>query len=388
MKIRGGISYFLWDREHDGPCEVHDDLGRRADRPGRCALPRCVRHPRPAQRGGSDPGEGAEPKNGADARCSRVAASQAVRPPHQSSMASQSAKGMKNPVKLFGSQKVSWVERVGDSAQRRLDRQVEGASLAEPLQGHGGQRRRTRRVFSTPIHRRARARPAPRPISSPVRSTPRTEAESVAVVPAHSVRPLPRLASQDHAAHRHASVYAFVPDCRLDRDLDGRRALHEVRHRPTDEIAFIESDDPPDGRRAERLTMSKPIEEILAPKPEARPRIYAYSIDDEAHDGSPQGRPDHARREAARRRAAQDRRHQELHDRAGRVRRARRRHDLHRPRGARGARQEGLRERRTGVDALHGHGREDRAHRAAHRPDSSPARITRRSRCAASRPRP
>src|SRR5271157_3253648 len=32
--------------------------------------------------------------------------------------------------------------------------------------------------------------------------------------------------------------------------------------------------------------MSKPtIEEILAPKPEARPRIYAYSIDDKAHEG-------------------------------------------------------------------------------------------------------
>ena len=28
--------------------------------------------------------------------------------------------------------------------------------------------------------------------------------------------------------------------------------------------------------------MSKTIEEILAPKPEARPRIYAYSIDDTA----------------------------------------------------------------------------------------------------------
>jgi hypothetical protein len=31
--------------------------------------------------------------------------------------------------------------------------------------------------------------------------------------------------------------------------------------------------------------MNKTIEEILAPKPEARPRIYAYSIDDEAHAG-------------------------------------------------------------------------------------------------------
>lgn len=31
--------------------------------------------------------------------------------------------------------------------------------------------------------------------------------------------------------------------------------------------------------------MSKTIEEILAPKPEARPRIYVYSIDDKAHKG-------------------------------------------------------------------------------------------------------
>ena len=31
--------------------------------------------------------------------------------------------------------------------------------------------------------------------------------------------------------------------------------------------------------------MSKPIEEILAPKPEARPRIYAYSIADAEHAG-------------------------------------------------------------------------------------------------------
>src|SRR4051812_22536552 len=31
--------------------------------------------------------------------------------------------------------------------------------------------------------------------------------------------------------------------------------------------------------------MTKTIEEILAPKPEAKPRIYAYSIADEPHQG-------------------------------------------------------------------------------------------------------
>ena len=35
-----------------------------------------------------------------------------------------------------------------------------------------------------------------------------------------------------------------------------------------------------------RGTMTNPtIEQILAPKPEARPRIYAYSIKDDAHAG-------------------------------------------------------------------------------------------------------
>jgi len=33
------------------------------------------------------------------------------------------------------------------------------------------------------------------------------------------------------------------------------------------------------------MTMSKTIEEILAPKPEVRPRIYAYTIEDYAHRG-------------------------------------------------------------------------------------------------------
>ncbi len=38
-------------------------------------------------------------------------------------------------------------------------------------------------------------------------------------------------------------------------------------------------------RRSRSAPMSKPLEEILAPKPEARPRIYAYAIDDKAHAG-------------------------------------------------------------------------------------------------------
>ena len=82
--------------------------------------------------------------------------------------------------------------------------------------------------------------------------------------------------------------------------------------------------------------------------------------------GSSQDWADNAQCEAARRRTTQDRRHQELQDRTRRVRRARRRHHLQRPRGARGTRQEEVREPRAGMDALHPPGPKDRAHRTAH----------------------
>ena len=112
--------------------------------------------------------------------------------------------------------------------------------------------------------------------------------------------------------------------------------------------------------------MSKTIEEILAPKPEARPRIYAYSIDDEAHAGLlkvGQTTRDVKQRVAEQLKTAAIKNYTiELDESAERDDGT----HLHRSRGARGARQERLREHRTGMDALHGQGREDRAHRAAH----------------------
>ena len=40
--------------------------------------------------------------------------------------------------------------------------------------------------------------------------------------------------------------------------------------------------------------MSRTIEEILAPKPAARPRIYADTIEDQTHDGLLKiGQPSH-----------------------------------------------------------------------------------------------
>ena len=81
------------------------------------------------------------------------------------------------------------------------------------------------------------------------------------------------------AQHAFSGMYRLVPVQRWDRtwtDTD----LYKKYRITKDEIAFINSI----SVRWARV-MSKTIEEILAPKPEARPRIYAYSIDDKAHTG-------------------------------------------------------------------------------------------------------
>jgi hypothetical protein len=108
------------------------------------------------------------------------------------------------------------------------------------------------------------------------------------------------------------------------------------------------------------------IEEILAPKPEARPRIYAYSIDDKAHKGLL--KVGQTTRDVKQRVAEQ------LKTAASRTTRS----NWTSPpsattapsspitRCARRSSRRRLREHRTGMDALHGQGREDRAHRAAH----------------------
>ena len=86
-------------------------------------------------------------------------------------------------------------------------------------------------------------------------------------------------------------VYTFVPTQDwtkqwTDADLYAKYGLTKPRN------CVHRENCSPDGsqRRADEVavdeaTMSKPIEEILAPKPEARPRIYAYSIADAAHEG-------------------------------------------------------------------------------------------------------
>lgn len=108
VKIRGGISYFLWDRDHHGPCQVETIWD------GQPTGPAVARH--------LDAYDILVRRNEAVPILEKVRAK--GEPTLDARASSQKpfglrtffhgkpdSKRLKDPVKLFGSQKVSWVER-------------------------------------------------------------------------------------------------------------------------------------------------------------------------------------------------------------------------------------------------------------------------------------
>jgi hypothetical protein len=108
VKIRGGISYFLWERTHNGPCEVQTIWD------GKPTGPAVARH--------LDAFDVLVRRNEA------VPILEKVRAKREKTLDARvsggkpfglrtffhgkaTSNGLKNPVKLFGSQKVSWIER-------------------------------------------------------------------------------------------------------------------------------------------------------------------------------------------------------------------------------------------------------------------------------------
>ncbi len=113
VKIRGGVSYFLWDRDYDGPCSVQtmwdskplgQPMKRRLDAYDvlvrRNEAVSILEKVRSYRVGGK-----AEPT--LDARVS----SQKPFGLRTFVHGAGSSKGLKRPVKLYGSQRISWVER-------------------------------------------------------------------------------------------------------------------------------------------------------------------------------------------------------------------------------------------------------------------------------------
>lgn len=235
VKIRGGLSYFLWDRDHDGPCKVQtmwDDkmLGPSVERRlndfdivirRNEAVPiiRKVRSFLPDGR----------PEPTLDAQVS------AGKPFGLRTFfhGKKSAKGLTDPVKLHGSRRISWVER------SKIPRNVEWVDDWKVLVTavHGTSAAVERTFLSKPI------------IAGPCEAC--TETYLVAArVPSKEdaelfatylrtrfVRFLISLRKSTQHATR--GVYAFVPDLPMDR-MWTDEALYERYGITAGERAFVE----------------------------------------------------------------------------------------------------------------------------------------------------
>jgi len=231
VKIRGGISYFLWDREHDGPCIVQTIWD------GKPTGPAVARH--------LDAYDILVRRNEAMPILEKVRAK--GEPTLDARVSSQkpfglrtffhgepNPQGLKQPVKLFGSQKVTWIERSAiRTNQEWIDRwkvlmtRVQGTSAAVET-----------KFLSKPII----AEPGTACTESYVVAGHfDTEAEATHYARYLRTRFLRFLVSlRKHTQDAARGVYAFVPDLPLDQDWTDAK-LYKRYGLNEEEIAFIES---------------------------------------------------------------------------------------------------------------------------------------------------
>lgn len=231
VKIRGGISYFLWDRDHQGPCEVQTIWD------GQPTGPAVARHLDAydilVRRNEAVPILEKVKAKGEPTLDGRVSSQKPFGLRtffHGSSDASR----LKYPVKLFGSQKVSWVERseIPTNAAwidkwKVLMTRVQGTSAAVET-----------KFLSKPII----AEPGTACTESYlVAGLFHTELEAknyASYLRTRFARFLVSLRKSTQDAPKH--VYAFIPDLPLDQEWTDA-GLYKRYGLTKDEIAFIES---------------------------------------------------------------------------------------------------------------------------------------------------
>ena len=174
----------------------------------------------------------------------------------------ETIKGLKDPIKLYGSQRVSWIERSG--IEKNAEWIDEWKVLMTRVQGTSAA------VETMFLSRPIVAGPGEACTESYVvagRFASEKAAQSYAqYLRTRFVRFLVSLrkATQDAAK----DVYAFVPDVPLDREWTDEK-LYERYGLGPEEIAFIESTVKP----MEAQPMSR---EFFPPRPASRPTVYAY----------------------------------------------------------------------------------------------------------------
>lgn len=236
VKIRGGVSYFLWDREYDGPCSVQtmwdgEPLGPPVAR-NLDAYDVLVRRNEAVSilekvRGHRVDGD---PEKTLDARVS----SQKPFGLRTFFHGAESADGMADPVKLYGSQKSTWIERA-DIPQNAawiddwkvLMSRVQGTSAAVEMQFLG------RPIVAGPGEACTESYVVAGRFSA--------EADAqrhAAYLRTRFARFLVSLRKSTQDAAR--DVYAFIPEVPLDREWSDA-ALYKRYGLADEEIAFIES---------------------------------------------------------------------------------------------------------------------------------------------------
>lgn len=236
VKIRGGVSYFLWDRDHQGQCTIqtmcagepvgepvardldaYDVLVRRNEAVSILEKVRAYR-------------VDGEPEPTLD----QLVSTQKPFGLRTYVHGADSSVGMADPVKLFGSQKVSWIERkdIPTNAEwvddwKVLVSGIQGTSAAVEMQFLG------RPIVAGP------GSACTETYVVAGRFTTEAKAERYAAyLRTRFVRFLVSLRkSTQHAAR---DVYGFVPDVPLDREWDGE-ALYDRYGLTEKEIEFIES---------------------------------------------------------------------------------------------------------------------------------------------------
>lgn len=231
VKIRGGISYFMWDREHNGPCTVQTIWD------GQPTGPAVARY--------LDSYDVLIRRNEAVPILEKVRAM--GEPTLSSQVSSQkpfglrtffhgkpTPKGLKDPIKLFGSQKITWIDRSDVPTNvlwvdkwKVLMTRVQGTSAAVET-----------KFLSKPIV----AEPGTACTESYIIAgnfDSEAEAQSLAsCLRTRFARFLVSLRKPTQDAAR--GVYGFIPELPLDREWTDAK-LYRRYGLTKDEIAFIES---------------------------------------------------------------------------------------------------------------------------------------------------
>ena len=231
VKIRGGISYFLWDREHSGTCEVQTIWD------GQPTGPAVARH--------LDAYDILVRRNEAVPILEKVRAKGETT--LEARVSSQKpfglrtffhgkpdAKRLKNPVKLFGSQKVTWVARseIPTNASwidkwKVLMTRVQGTSAAVET-----------KFLSKPIIAEPGSACTESYIVAGLFDTEAEAATYAGYLRTRFARFLVSLRKSTQDAPK--NVYAFIPDLPLNKEWTDSK-LYKRYGLTDDEIAFIES---------------------------------------------------------------------------------------------------------------------------------------------------